>query len=84
MFIHVVEAQYISDYKIRLKFNDDIEGVVDLKDELWGEVFEPLKDKKTFSQFHLEKELGTITWQTGADLAPESLHEKVKRTHQTP
>ena len=77
MFIHVIEARYVSDYKIWLKFDDQVEGIVDLENELWGEVFEPLKDKELFKQFHLEEELRTITWPTGADLAPEFLHEKV-------
>ena len=37
------EAKYQSDYRIWLRFADGTEGVVDLKDELWGEVFEPLQ-----------------------------------------
>ena len=45
MLIHVVEAKYISGYKIWLKFDTVDEGEVDLTDVLLGKVCEPLKDQ---------------------------------------
>ena len=71
------EAKYRHDYCIWLKFADGIEGEVDLKDELWGEIFEPLKDKALFTNFLLDKELQTIVWPNGADFAPEFLYQKL-------
>ena len=44
MILHVKEAKYLHDYVIWLKFNDGVIGELDLKDELYGEVFNPLKD----------------------------------------
>ena len=69
-------AKFVGDYTIRVRFSDGVEGNVDLKDELWGEVFEPLIKPKAFQAFRLDKELNTIAWRTGADLAPEFLHER--------
>lgn len=69
-------ADYVAGHAIHLRFADGTEGVVDLKDELWGEVFEPLKDPTTFRSFRLDPELNTVTWPSGADLAPEFLYEK--------
>ena len=69
-------AEYVSGHAIRLRFADGTQGVVDLRDELWGEVFEPLKDPATFRSFHLDAELNTVRWPSGADLAPEFLYEK--------
>lgn len=69
-------AEYVAGYTIRLKFADGTEGDVDLKDELWGEVFEPLKDSEAFRRFRLDQELNTVTWPSGADLAPEFLYEQ--------
>ena len=54
-------------------------GEIDLKDELWGEVFEPLKDPAVFKRFRVDRETNTIAWETGADLAPEYLYERVAR-----
>ena len=76
MIAKLESAEYVTGFAIRLRFADGTEGVVDLKDELWGEVFEPLKDPATFRNFHLDPELNTVTWPTGADLAPEFLYEK--------
>jgi hypothetical protein len=69
-------AAYAGGYRIRVRFADGRAGEIDLAGELWGEVFEPLKDPVVFSQFRVDTELNTIAWETGADLAPEYLYEK--------
>ena len=69
-------AIYLDGYKIEVSFADGITGVIDLESELWGEVFEPLKNLETFRAFKLDPELKTIVWPTGADLAPEFLYQK--------
>ncbi len=73
MFLHLTEADYLEDYKLKVKFNNGAEGIVDLEKELYGEVFETLKDKKLFQDFTLTGR--TIEWSTGADFAPEYLYE---------
>ena len=78
MILHVQEAKYLHDYVIWVKFNDGTEGEIDLKDELYGEIFEPLKDIQKFKSFKVEPEIGTIVWENGADLAPEFLYQKLK------
>ena len=73
MFLHVAEANYLKDYQLKLKFNNNEIKIVDLKDELYGEVFEPLKDKQFFQDFLISH--NTIEWKNGADFAPEFLFE---------
>jgi hypothetical protein len=77
MILHVVEARYEHDYVIHLRFNDGAEGYVDLADELYGEVFAPLKDLAKFKAFKVDPELHTIAWDNGADLAPEFLYARL-------
>jgi hypothetical protein len=72
----IESALYVSGYIIHLKFADGTDAKVDLESEIWGEVFEPLRDPARFRQFSVDKELNTITWDTGADLAPEFLYER--------
>ena len=72
------EAKYRREYRIWVRFADGIEGEIDLKDELWGEVFESLKDKAMFESFSLNQELETIVWSNGADFAPEFLYQKLR------
>ncbi len=77
MILHVIEAEYDHGYVLRVKFNDGAEGLVDLEDALYGEVFEPLKDPAKFRAFRVDPELSTIVWENGADLAPEFLHDRL-------
>ena len=44
--VRVIDARPVRDYVVWLRFSDGTEGEVDLKKELHGEVFEPLRDKK--------------------------------------
>ena len=78
MIPQIIDVIYISDYKVWLRFDDGKEGEIDLKDELWGEVFEPLKDLSIFEKVRLDRELGTICWENGADFAPEFLYDNLK------
>jgi len=78
MILHVKEAKYLYDYVIWLRFNDGVEGEVDLSNELEGEVFGPLKDIQKFKSFKVDPILETIVWENGADLAPEFLYENMK------
>lgn len=78
MILHIKEAKYLRDYVIWLRFNDGAEGEVNLKDELYGEVFEPLVDLAMFKAFRVDPVLETIVWDNGADLAPEFLYDKMK------
>jgi hypothetical protein len=73
MFLHVIEAQYLEDYKLNLKFNNNEIKQVNLKDELYGEIFEPLKDIKNFKNFFISH--NTVEWNNGADFAPEFLYK---------
>ena len=77
MILHVVEATHERGHIIRLKFNDGAEGFVDLAEELYGEMFEPLRDPEKFRAFTVDPELNTIAWENGADFAPEFLHDRL-------
>ena len=48
-------AEYRRDFRLWLRFEDGVEGEIDLQDELWGEMFEPPKDKTRFAEFVLDK-----------------------------
>jgi hypothetical protein len=69
--IKVVDAKYLEGYKIEFRFSNGITKVVDLANEIYGEVFEPLKDINYFKNFSLNP--FTIEWENGADFSPEFL-----------
>lgn len=74
----VLEARYVSGHTIWLRFRDGTCGEVDLAAELWGPVFEALKDPEYFRRFAVHPELETLVWPNGADFAPEFLHERTR------
>ncbi len=75
MVLHVTHVLYLRGYQLRLEFNDGKVKELDLKDELYGEVFEPLRDIELFKKVHVNQDTGTIEWPNGADFAPEFLYE---------
>jgi hypothetical protein len=75
--LEVAKAEYIEEYRIQITFNNGASGVVDLKDALWGAMFEKLKDYNIFRTFEVSDVVHTIRWENDADLAPEYLYEKM-------
>jgi Protein of unknown function (DUF2442) len=71
MIPKVVEVTPLDGYKLRLRFQDGVSGTVDLSAELWGPMFELLKDMMLFAQVAIHPELETVTFPNGADLAPK-------------
>lgn len=77
--LEVINAQYHDGFKIWIQFNDGTTGIADLYNDLWGQLFEPLKDINLFKKFKVSEIMNTIEWENGADLAPEFLYEKIKK-----
>ena len=72
----VVKITYKKDYVFHIEFDDGVTGDIDFREYIdKGPVFLPLKTKEFFKRAVIEG--GTITWPNGADIAPETLYEKI-------
>jgi hypothetical protein len=80
----VIEAKPLEGYKLWLRFQDGLSGTVDLSGELWGPMFEPLKDPGVFAQVSVHPDLDTVTWPNGADFAPEYLYRAARQGAKAP
>jgi len=69
----VVQADYVSEYKLDITFDDGTRKLVDVSQWFKGPVFEPLRKKAYFKKFFIEAT--TIAWPNGVDIAPEALYE---------
>ena len=67
----IIEAKYVSGYRIELLFNTGLRKTVDFSHWLKGPVFEPLKNRTEFRKFFIAG--GSVCWPNGADIAPETL-----------
>ena len=78
MLIDIVEARVVGNYRLYIRFEDGVDGELDLKDliEFKG-VFEPLQDPREVAKVRVDAESGTICWPNGADLDPDVLYAKL-------
>jgi hypothetical protein len=78
MLKDIVAVCPLTDYNLRLTFEDDIEGIVNIANliEFTG-IFEPLVNPTYFAQVAVNPDLGTISWPNGADLDPDVLYSVV-------
>jgi hypothetical protein len=72
--MHTIKRSfYLNDYKILLQFDDKKFKVVDLEKEIWGPIFEPLKDLNYFKK--VKTKGGTLVWPNEADFCPDVLYK---------
>ena len=78
--VYLVEAKYMDNYRVYLKFNTGESGIVDLEDLIMNyKAAEPLQDRQKFSEFLLDS-WPTLAWECGFDVAPESLYYRLTKT----
>jgi len=77
MILNIIKAQHLEEFKVKIWFNDGLEKIVDLKNYINSKkhpFFQPLKQVNEFKKFQVHK---TLFWDSGADIEPEYLHDKV-------
>lgn len=70
----VTEVRVVGAYRLGVIFADGTHREVDVEPELYGEMFEPLRDPSLFAQAAVDQQLGTVVWPNGADFSPEFLY----------
>jgi hypothetical protein len=53
-------------------------GEVDVLDRMRGPIFEDARTREGFVKVAVDRETGTVVWPGGADLAPNTLYERVR------
>ncbi|MGH9465214.1 MAG: DUF2442 domain-containing protein [Thermoanaerobaculia bacterium] len=78
MLKDVVEVRPLGGYRVHLRFEDGLEGDLDLGKVIeFKGIFAPFRDEKEFAKVRLHGELGTIVWPNGADLDPDVLYSSL-------
>ena len=67
--------EIVSDYTLRVRFDDNTEQRIDFRSILAGELYGPLRDPKIFNHVRIDPEVHTLVWPNGADFDPATLHD---------
>jgi hypothetical protein len=63
---------------LRLTFADGLDGDVDVLDRMRGPVFAEARTPAGFATVTVDPDTGTVVWPGGADLAPDTLYERLR------
>lgn len=78
MLKDIVAAHALNGHWLFLRFEDGVEGTIDLAPHLGFEgMFAPLRDPAYFAQVQVDSDLGTVVWPNGVDLDPDVLYSRV-------
>ena len=67
-FPKVISVNVLEKYKVRIKFNDGTEGVLDLSDYAGKGVFRSWDTENSFDKVFISNESGAITWPGNIDI----------------
>jgi hypothetical protein len=74
----ITEAVVLRHGVLALTFADGLGGEVDVLDRMRGPVFGDARTPEGFAKVAVDPETGTVVWPGGADLAPDTLYERVR------
>ena len=84
MLCDVVEVEARDNFRLWVRFEDGLQGEVDLTELVGKGVFRRWVENPTeFSQARVDLESGTVVWPGGLDVAPDRLYSDVARTANT-
>lgn len=75
--VRIETAQPLAGYRLKVRFNDGLEGVFPVEPERRGGVFLKLLDSKTFNAVTINPDFGCVEWPGGIDLCPDTMHRAV-------
>lgn len=72
--IKVIEARYLNDFRVELRFSDGREGIFQGRNLLknTGPLLEPLREEAYFRRLFIDA--GALCWPNGLELSPAKLH----------
>ena len=72
--ITVKKFKALDDFKLDLTFSNGQRKIYDMKPQIWGSAFEPMKDNMDFFRKAFLW-MGTVAWPENIDIAPEELYD---------
>lgn len=77
--IRIYRVEALEGFRVRLDFTDGSRKEVDLEVYLRGPVFDSIRrNPADFQAVKVDKQMGTIVWENGADIDPDVLYYGLK------
>ena len=71
----VIAVEIVSDYTLRIQFDDETERTIHFRPVLAGELLGLLRDLELFARVQVDADAQTLVWPNGADFDPATLHD---------
>jgi hypothetical protein len=77
--VRIQSVEPLEGFRVRLGFTDNTQRIVNLEPYLHGPIFESIRDDlMAFRSVRVDKRMGTIVWDNGADIDPDVLYYNLK------
>ncbi|WP_150464764.1 DUF2442 domain-containing protein [Francisella sp. XLW-1] len=77
-----INVQVTSKNTLEVLFEDGLKGQVIFYPSRFRGVFKSLEDENEFKRVFIDREIGTVTWENGLDLAPDVMYEQISKKGQ--
>ncbi len=74
----ITKATVVRHGSLALTFVDGLEGEVEVLSRMLGRIFAEARTPEGFQAVRVDPESGTVVWPGGADLAPDTLYERIR------
>jgi hypothetical protein len=71
-----VKVEPLSGYRLRVRYADGVEGIIDLSNQVGCGVFAPLRDEAFFRSVRIGDQ-GQIAWSDDLEICPDSAYLEV-------
>ena len=73
--VRIQSVEVLEGFWVRLGFTDGTRREIDLEPYLHGSIFESIrKDPLAFGSVRVDRRMGTVVWDNGADIDPDVLY----------
>jgi hypothetical protein len=77
-----INIQVTSKNTLEVLFEDGLKGQIIFYPSHFRGVFKSLEDENEFKRVFIDREIGTVTWENGLDLAPDVMYQEISEKGQ--
>ena len=71
-----IKVEALPEFRIRITYSDQVEGVVDLSADVGKGVFGPLRDPAFFRRVYVGQ-FGQIAWSDDIEICPDAAYQEI-------